>query len=62
MMCGLIVLEDKELGYSVEVAFGNKELQSVKVIETYAILFIYEDGTSEKSNFFKIVPKCISLN
>ena len=49
----LIVLEDKELGYSVEVAFGNKELQSVKIIEPYAVLLTYEDGTSEKKQFLK---------
>ena len=49
----LIVLEDKELGCSVEVAFGDKELQSVKVIEPYTILLIYEDGTSEKKQFLE---------
>ena len=49
----LIVLEDKELGCSVEMAFGNKELQSVKIIEPYAVLLTYEDGTSEKKQFLE---------
>ena len=49
----LIVLEDKELGCTVEVAFGDKELQSVKVIEPYTILLIYEDGTAEKKQFLE---------
>jgi hypothetical protein len=49
----VIVLEDKQLGYSVEVAFGDQELQSVKIIEPYAILITYQDGTSEKKQFLK---------
>ncbi len=49
----VIVLEDKHLGYSVEVAFGDQELQSVKIIEPYAILITYQDGTSEKKEFLK---------
>ncbi len=49
----VIVLEDKQLGYSVEVAFGDQELQSVKIIEPYAILITYQDGTSEKKEFLK---------
>ncbi len=49
----VIVLEDKKLGYSVEVPFGDKELRSVKVVEPYAILLTYEDGTSEKKEFLK---------
>lgn len=47
----VIVLEDKQLGFSVEVAFSDKELQSVKLIEPYVILLTYEDGTSEKKRF-----------
>lgn len=49
----VIVLEDKQLAYSVEVAFGDQELQSVKIVEPYAILITYEDGTSEKKRFLK---------
>jgi hypothetical protein len=47
----VIVVEDKQLGYSVEVAFGDQELQSVKIIEPYVILITYQDGTSEKKRF-----------
>lgn len=49
----VIVLEDKQLAYSIEVAFGDQELQSVKIVEPYAILITYEDGTSEKKRFLK---------
>ncbi len=49
----VIVLEDKQLGFSIEVAFGDKELQAVKIVEPYAILITYEDGTSEKKRFLK---------
>lgn len=47
----VIVLEDKQLGLSVEVTFDNKELLSVKVIEPYTIMLTYEDGTSERKHF-----------
>ena len=49
----VIVLEDKQLGLSVEVAFGDKELRSVKIIEPYAIFLTYEDGSSEKKKFLE---------
>jgi hypothetical protein len=49
----VIVLEDKQLGYSVEVAFSDQELQSVKIVEPYVILINYQDGTSEKKEFLK---------
>ena len=47
----MIVVEDRQLGVSVEIPFGDKELKLVKVIEEYAILITYEDGSSEKKRF-----------
>ena len=47
----MIVVEDRQLGVSVEIPFGDKELKLVKVVEEYGISITYEDGSSEKKRF-----------
>jgi hypothetical protein len=46
-------LEDKNLGLYVEVPFEDKELIAVNVVEPYAILLTYEDGSTEKKQILE---------
>ena len=49
----IIVLEDKNLGIYVEAPFQDKELIAVNVVEPYAILLTYEDGSTEKKKILE---------
>ena len=49
----VIILEDKNLGLFVEVPFEDKELIAVNVVEPYAILLTYEDGSTEKKQILE---------
>ena len=49
----IVVLEDKELSLYIEVPFGDKELVAVRIVEPYAILMTYEDGSTEKKQILK---------
>jgi hypothetical protein len=49
----IIILEDKNLGLYVDVPFQDKELLAVNVVEPYAILLTYEDGSTEKKRILE---------
>ncbi len=49
----IIVLEDRELGLSIEIPFDNKVLVDALIIEAYSILLRYDDGTTEKKQFLE---------
>ena len=49
----IIVMEDKNLGLYVEVPFQDKQLIAVNVVEPYAILLTYEDGSTEKKQILE---------
>ena len=42
-----------KLGLYVEVPFQDKELIAVNVVEPYAILLTYEDGSTEKKQILE---------
>lgn len=44
----IVILEDKQLSLRVEIPIGEKPLKSVKIIEPYAVLLTYEDGSKTK--------------
>jgi hypothetical protein len=49
----VVVLEDKQLHLRVEVPIGDKPLKSVNIVEPYAVLLTYEDGTTKKKRILK---------
>lgn len=49
----LIILENKELGITVEIPYGSKEPTSVTVNGAYTILITYTDGTEEEKRILK---------
>lgn len=49
----VVVLEDKQLSLRVEIPIGEKPLKEVKIIEPYAILLTYEDGSKQKKKILK---------
>jgi hypothetical protein len=44
----VVVLEDKDLSLKVEIPIEEKPLKEVRIVEPYAILLTYEDGTVQK--------------
>ena len=44
----VVVLEDKDLSLKVEIPIEEKPLKEVRIVEPYAILLAYEDGTVQK--------------
>lgn len=49
----VVVLEDKLLNLRVEVLIGDKSLRDVKIIEPYAVLLTYADGSKVKKRILK---------
>lgn len=49
----VVVLEDKDLNLRVEIPIGEKPLKEVKIVEPYAVLLTYEDGTTQKKRILK---------
>jgi len=49
----VVILEDKELGVSLEIPFEDRGLVDAQVIEAYSILLKYKDGTTEKKTFLE---------
>jgi len=49
----VVVLEDKQLNLRVEIPIGEKRLKEVKIVEPYAVLLTYEDGTQKKKRILK---------
>jgi hypothetical protein len=49
----VVILEDKELGLSIEIPFDDKGLVDAKVVEPYSILLSYEDSTTEKKQILE---------
>jgi len=49
----VVVVEDKQLGLKVEIPFGDKALKKVKIIEPYAVLLTYQDGTKVQKPILK---------
>jgi hypothetical protein len=49
----VIVLEDKQLSLRVEIPIGDKPLKEVKIIEPYALLLRYQDGSEQKKRILK---------
>ena len=49
----VVVVEDKQLGLKVEITFGDKALKKVKIIEPYAVLLTYQDGTKVQKPILK---------
>jgi hypothetical protein len=41
----VVIVEDKELGLEVKLAWGNKELKSAEIVDTYELRFHYLDGS-----------------
>jgi hypothetical protein len=46
-------MEDKNLGLYVDAPFQDTELIAVNVVEPYAILLTYEDGSTEKKQILE---------
>ncbi len=49
----VVVLEDKEFGFRVEIPIGDKPLKGASIVEPYAVLLTYEDGSIEKKRILK---------
>jgi hypothetical protein len=49
----VVVVEDKDLSLRVEIPIGEKPLKEVNIVEPYAILLTYEDGTTQKKRILK---------
>jgi len=49
----LVILEDKQLSLRVEIPIGEKTLKEAKIVEPYAILLTYEDGSQQKKKILK---------
>jgi len=47
-MRNVVVVEDKQLSLRVEIPIGEKPLKEAKIVEPYAILLTYEDGSKLK--------------
>jgi hypothetical protein len=41
----VVIVEDKELGLEVKLAWGNKELKSAEIVGDYELRFHYLDGS-----------------
>jgi len=50
---GVVVLEDKQLSLRVEIPIGEKPLKTAEIIEPYAVLLTYEDGSEAKKRILK---------
>lgn len=50
---GVVILEDKQLSFRVEIPIGEKTLKTAKIIEPYAVLLTYEDGSETKKRILK---------
>ena len=40
-----VIVEDKELGLEIKLAWGAKELKSAAIVDQYEIRFTYTDGS-----------------
>ena len=40
-----VIVEDKELGLEITLAWGTKELKSAAIVDQYEIRFTYTDGS-----------------
>jgi hypothetical protein len=49
----VVILEDMQLSLRVEIPIGEKTLKEAKIIEPYAILLTYEDGSQQKKKILK---------
>ena len=43
----VVVVEDKDLGLELRLAWGTKELKNVQIIGQYDIRFSYQDGSTQ---------------
>ncbi|NCV77549.1 MAG: hypothetical protein EBW95_04175 [Burkholderiaceae bacterium] len=40
-----VIVEDKELGLEIKLAWGAKELKSAAIVDQYEIRFVFTDGS-----------------
>ena len=40
-----VIVEDKELGLEIKLAWGAKELKSAEIVGQYEVRFLYQDGS-----------------
>jgi hypothetical protein len=44
----VVILEDRQLSLQVEIPFDNKTLKEAVIVEPYALLLKYADGSEQK--------------